>query len=111
MSKPGMYGFTALQEAINFQVREENVTNDINTAMLESVSYLDIGHQFIDDDDEVSLDTDVEDDYISPEEDEKLEKILSTIDPADDEEVDEEISEESMDCLESALEAYLDSVY
>ena len=103
MSK-STYGFTALMEAVNNEAKGETVLADIHEAVSESASYLDIGADFIGDN-SVEHDMDA-DDYISPEEDERLEKMLDKIEPTDD--VDSEVSESEIEALDEALEAFID---
>lgn len=99
------YGFTALMEAVNNELRSNTVLSDIHEAVNESASFLDIGEDFIGKT-EVEQDIDVSDDYISPEEDAKLEKMLDKIEPTGD--TDDDVSEEEIASLEASLESYLE---
>lgn len=100
------YGFSALMEAVNNSLKEDVVLDDIYNATMESASFLDIGSKFVDED-ELEQDMDVDDDYISPEEDERLEKMLANIEPTDD--VDSDVTESDLSSLEESLDAYLDT--
>lgn len=99
------YGFTSLMEAVNNEAKSETVLSDIHEAVSESASFLDIGQDFIGED-ELYHDMDSEDDYISPEDAEKLDRMLDKIEPTDD--VDSDISEADLESLDATLESYLE---
>ena len=101
----GTYGFSALMEAVNNELKSNTVLSDIHEAVNESASYLDIGMDFIGTSG-LEHDSDVEDDFISPEEDAKLEKMLDKIEPTD--EVDDDISEEEIASLEESVSTFLE---
>lgn len=96
-----MYGLSSLMEAVEASNREENTLSEIGEAVSESASFLDIGEDFIGSS-EVEQDMDSEDDYVSPEEDAKLDKILDEL--IEDE---GEVSQDALESLDAAIESYI----
>lgn len=95
-----VYGLSALMEAVEASNREENTLTEISDAVIESASFLDVGEDFVGTS-QVEQDMDAEEDYISPEEDEKLEKILDELTE------DDEVSEDALESLDAAIESFI----
>lgn len=100
--RKNIYGLSALMEAVEASNKEENTLAEIGDAVTESASYLDVGEDFIGTN-QVEQDLDAEDEYISPEEDEKLDKILDELI-----EDDGEVSEDALESLDAAIESYIE---
>lgn len=94
------YGISALMEAIASANREDEIIDEINDAVDESASFLDIGHQFVSSD-QVEQDMDVEQD-IDDEEGAELDRIIDMIDDDED-----EIGDEALESVEALIESMI----
>ena len=94
------YGLTSLMEAIAASANEDNAIEEINMAVNESGSFLELGDSFLGSD-PVEVDMDGEGDDIDDDEEDQINAAIDMI--PDDEDDEDELLEESFDhILESA---------
>ena len=94
------YGLTSLMEAIAASANEDNAIEEINMAVNESGSFLELGDRFLGSD-PVEVDMDGEGDDIDDDEEDQINAAIDMI--PDDEDDEDELLEESFDhILESA---------
>lgn len=105
MSK-NAYGLSALMECIDNSIRENTTLEEINQVMTESVSILGGAVDKLIDDEEGEFGPDS---YIvngfTGEDEEDLQRMLDTIEPADD---DEDVSDEEIEKLDQSIESFLE---
>ena len=95
------YGLTSLMEAINASANEDKAIEEINMAVNESGSFLELGDTFLGSD-PVEVDMDGEGDELDDDEEDQINAAIDMI-PDDEDDDEDELLEESFDhILESA---------